>query len=80
MGVSMSVSKKFISALKMNPIPAYKIAWSAGVNPTILSKLIHGIEKPKPQDPRIISVGRILGLPPEECFNGEAKEQYGYPS
>jgi hypothetical protein len=80
MGASMFVSKKFIVALKLNSMPAYKIAWSAGANPTVLSKLIHGIEKPKPQDHRIISVGKLLGLTPEDCFNGEVKEQYGYPS
>jgi hypothetical protein len=73
----MSVSKKFIAALKLNPMPAYKIAWSAGVNPTILSKLIHGIEKPKHQDSRITSVGELLGLSPEECFSCEVGEQCG---
>jgi hypothetical protein len=75
----MPVSKKFIVALKLNPAPAYKIAWSAGVNPTMLSKLINGIEKPKPQDSRIISVGKLLGLPPEECFSCEVGEQCGTP-
>ena len=51
----MVISKKLIAALKLNSTPAYKIAWSAGVNPTMLSKLINGIEKPKPNDPRVIA-------------------------
>jgi lambda repressor-like predicted transcriptional regulator len=64
----MNVSKKLIEAIKLSSTPAYKIAWSAGVNPTTLSKLINAIEKPKPEDQRIINVGKILGIPPEECF------------
>ena len=64
----MVISEKFISAIKLNSTPAYKIAWSAGVNPTTLSKLINTIEKPKPMDQRIINVGKILGIPEEECF------------
>ncbi len=64
----MVVSQKFIAALKLNPMPAYKIAWAAGVNPTMLSKLINGIEKVKPDDPRVIAVGRMLDVPPQECF------------
>ena len=68
----MVVSQKLIAAIKLNPIPAYKIAWSAGVNPTMLSKLINGIEKPKQGDQRIINVGRVLGVPENECFQGEA--------
>lgn len=64
----MLVSQKFITAIKLSPEPAYKIAWKAGVNPTMLSKLINGIERPKPNDQRIINVGRILGIPENECF------------
>lgn len=64
----MFVSQKLIAAIKLNPMPAYKIAWSAGLNPTMLSKLINGIEKPKPNDQRIINVGKVLGVPAIECF------------
>lgn len=64
----MIVSRKLIEKLKLADQPQYKLAWAANVNPTTLSKLINGIEKPKPNDPRIISVGHVLGIPPEECF------------
>lgn len=74
----MRVSQKFIAILKLNPIPAYKVAWSAGVNPTMLSKLINGIEKPKPNDPRILSVGRVLGIPAEECFDTSYEDQCNF--
>jgi len=66
--ITMIVGQKLIVAIKLNPSPAYKIAWDAGVNPTTLSKLINGIERIKPNDPRIINVGRVLGVPAEDCF------------
>ena len=64
----MQVSRKFIAALKINSKPAYQIAWEAGIHPTLLSKLLHGCERIKLNDERIIAVGEILGLKPEECF------------
>jgi len=64
----MILSEKFVAAIKLNDRPAYEIAWEAGVTPTVLSKLLNGIEKPKPNDPRVIAVGRMLDIPPEECF------------
>jgi hypothetical protein len=68
----MFVSQKLIAAIKLNRLPAYKIAWSAGINPTMLSKLINGIERPKPNDQRIINVGQVLGIPENECFQETA--------
>jgi hypothetical protein len=69
----MIVSQKLIAAIRLNSMPAYKIAWSAGVNPTMLSKLINGIERPKQGDKRIINVGRVLGIPENECFQETAQ-------
>ncbi len=66
----MGMSQKLIIAIKLNHNPAYKIAWEAGVNPTMLSKLMNGIEKPKPHDSRVIAVGRVLNIPESECFQG----------
>ena len=64
----MQVSRKFIYALKMNSKPAYQIAWEAGIHPTLLSKLLHGCERNRLNEERIIAVGEILGLKPAECF------------
>lgn len=68
----MIISKKLIAAIKLNPVPAYKIAWFAGINPTMLSKLLNDIERPKPNDQRIINVGQVLGIPEDECFEETA--------
>jgi hypothetical protein len=73
----MHLSWKFITALKMNPKPAYKIAWEAGIHPSLLSKLLHGCERVKPGDERIIAVGAILGLEPEDCFESTSAFQTG---
>lgn len=63
------MSRAFLTALKLNPEPAYRIAIRAGVNPTTLSKLITGALPAQPADPRIVAVGRQLGLSPEICFD-----------
>ena len=62
------LSRKFIIAIKLNDSPAYKIAREAGLNPVILSKLIHGALDVRPNDKRILKVAKVLGLKPEECF------------
>jgi hypothetical protein len=69
--VVMKISDSFLIRLKLHQLPAYQIAQMAGVNPNWLSKAINGIDPVKPQDERIISVGRVLGLSPSECFEEE---------
>ncbi len=68
-----TISQQFLIRLKLNDLPAYKIAQRAGVNPSKLSKLINGIDRVRPRDPRIIAVGEIMGLSESECF--EQKEE-----
>ncbi len=67
-GGRMKISQTFIIKLKLHSDPAYRIAQMAGVNPTTLSKLIHGAEPIRPDDDRLLRVGRILGLEPDEIF------------
>lgn len=62
------VSQKLRVAIKLNEEPAYKLAQKAGLDPSTLSKLICGIIQVKPNDPRIIAVGRVVGLSEKECF------------
>jgi len=64
----ISVSQKFKAAVKLGNQPAYRRAQEAGIGPTVLSKLMNGICKVQESDPRVIAVGRVLGLQPEECF------------
>lgn len=63
-----TLSQQFLIRLKLNDLPAYKIAQQAGVNPTTLSRLINGIDRVRFEDPRIVAVGQIMGLAQWECF------------
>ncbi len=62
------VSNKLKAALKLGSEPAYKIAHQAKIDPCTLSKLICGIVKVKENDQRLIAVGQVLGISPQECF------------
>ncbi len=62
------VSRKFIETVKLADKPAYKIAWEAGIHPVLLSKIIHGYDRIWPNDRRVIAVGKVLNLKPDDCF------------
>jgi transcriptional regulator with XRE-family HTH domain len=68
------ISEKLRAAIKLNHKPAYKIAQKAGVDPSALSKLVCGIIKVKPGDPRLIRVGKVLGISADECFQEKIEE------
>lgn len=67
------VSNKLKAAIYLSDKRAYQIAQEAGLNPCTLSKLLNGIEEVKPNDPRILRVGEIIGVPPGECFDPEGR-------
>jgi hypothetical protein len=64
------VSREFKVAVKMADVPAWRIAYAAGVHPNVLSKIMSGAIRVKPGDARVVRVGGIIGLTPEECFEG----------
>ena len=68
------LSRQFIERLKLGGRPQYRVAWDAGVNPTILSKIVTGIVRVDRHDSRVIAVGNVLGLTPEECFRSDASD------
>lgn len=65
------ISKKFKIAIKLSDIPAWKIAYMAGVNPNVLSKIMSGALLVKPGDARIVKVANVLKLSETECFENE---------
>jgi len=67
----MRVSQKFVAAVKLSGQREYQLARKAKIHPSTLSGLINGIQEPKPMDPRVVSVAKILGLDPEEAFEDE---------
>lgn len=64
----MRVSRDLIAAIKLADRPAWRIATEAGVNPTVLSRLISGYQRPKPNDARLLRVAKILGFPADRVF------------
>jgi hypothetical protein len=64
----IQTSDRFKAAVLLNKKKAYEIAHEAGIHPSTLSKLMHGIEKVRPNDERIVRVGRVVGLSPKQCF------------
>jgi hypothetical protein len=70
------ISSKLKAAIKLHSIPAYKIAWEAGIHPNTLSKLLCGIERPKPNDPRVVAIGRVLALTEQECFESSTADSF----
>ena len=67
------VSQKFLQSIRTSGIPIYKIAYEAGLRPGNLYKITSGIDIPTAGDKRVISVGHVLGLQPEDCFGEEVK-------
>lgn len=63
-----SISRKLLIEIKLNDQPQYRIAQAAGIHPNLLSKLIHNAIPIRPGDERVIRVGEVLGLSPEEVF------------
>lgn len=64
----MLLSRRLLEALQSRREPAYRIAIRAGIHPATLSKLLHGAERVRPNDPRVIAIGAQFGLSPSACF------------
>jgi hypothetical protein len=72
------VSKDFKVAVKLAEVPAWKIAFRAGINPNVLSKIMSGALRVKQGDEKVLRVAAILGLSPERCFErGLGKKSNG---
>lgn len=67
----LKISKKLVEKIKLAPERQYRIAQKAGIHPSTLSKLICGIEQPREQDPRVLKIGKVLGISKEEVFEDD---------
>lgn len=65
----LRVSQKFREAVKLHPTKKqYQIAYEAGLDSSVLSRILHGYEKLVQEDPRVIRLGKIVGLKPSQVF------------
>jgi transcriptional regulator with XRE-family HTH domain len=62
------ISQKLKETIKLSEMRAYEIAHLAEMHPTTLSRILNGIEKIEPGDPRVIRLAKVLGLRINECF------------
>ena len=46
----------------------YEIARAIGEQPATISTLLRNIAPVRDDDPRVLALGRLLGIPDEECF------------
>jgi len=69
----MAISKKLYEAIKLSSRPQYVLAHRARLHPSTLSKILRGIEEVRPGDPRVLRLGRLLGIPESELFRGSDK-------
>jgi hypothetical protein len=76
----VDISQKWRTAVKLSPMRNYRLAFKAGLHPSTLSKLLNGIEKIKPNDPRVLRIGRMLGVPDDECFSDQKECENGLAS
>ena len=62
------ISKRLKQAVKLSELKAYEIAHEAEMHPSTLSRILNGIEDVKWGDPRVLRIGKVLGIKPSECF------------
>ena len=71
------ISQRFRNAYHLHDGPRYRVAMAVGVSPVWLSKVVHGAVSVPPGDPRVVAIGRQLGLKPQECFDAVREENPG---
>lgn len=62
------ISEKFRQAARISETPLYRLALQCDIPPGSIYKVIRGIASANPEDPKIIALGKLLGLKPRECF------------
>jgi len=63
------LSEKFIRAVKLAPLPQYRLAVQANISPDDFSKYLHGARKITQRTaPKLIQIAEGLGLRRDEVF------------
>lgn len=68
----MSLTPSFLAALRVSQVPEYRLAVEVDLDPTLLSKLVHGARVIRPQHvPKLDAIARRLGLPKGVSARGD---------
>jgi len=60
---------------RCNGVRQYDVARAAGLHPTTVSSLLNDIVPLREHDPRVLAIGRVLGVPDAECFEPIAERR-----
>jgi len=55
---------------RSNGTRQYEIAKAAGLHPVVFSSLVNDTRPVRPDDPRVLRIGEVLGLSAADCFEG----------
>jgi hypothetical protein len=69
------LSEELIRAIRFSNKKNYEIAQEAGLHYSTLSRMIHGIERVRDGDPRVLKLGAVLGISTEKLFEPKADEE-----
>jgi plasmid stabilization system protein ParE len=62
------ISRDLFTAVKLSPTKSYVIAQRAGIDAVTLSRILHGAQRLRPGDPRVLAVAREVGVPASRAF------------
>ena len=65
---SVRISQDLFTAVKLSPTKSYVIAERAGIDAATLSRILHGAQRLRPGDPRVLAVAREVGVPASRAF------------
>ncbi len=68
----MFLSNEFFERLKRIGKPYHQIAWESNITPNQLYKITSRIDRPDPNDPRVIALCQYLGMSIEDAFKDKA--------
>ena len=68
------VSRKLVEAIKLSHLRGYEIAHRSQMHPSVLSRILNGIEEVRSGDSRVLRIAKVLGLKPDECFEKESSK------
>lgn len=70
------ISRRLVEVIKLDRRRAYKIAQAARLHPSTFSKILNGIERVQPGDPRVLAIGKVLGLSASELFEPDPHKSH----
>jgi hypothetical protein len=64
----MVLSDEFFECLKSLGKPYHQIAWESNITPNQLYKITSRIDRPDPNDPRVIALCKYLGISVTDAY------------